>query len=56
MIGLQGTKFQAIPLQKLAKETDFEHRIPTHQWWMSLRPLIAIFAKHKEHDFRGETR
>jgi 6-phosphofructokinase 1 len=56
MMGLQGTKFQAIPLQKLAKETDFEHRIPMHQWWMSLRPLIAIFAKHKEHDFRGETR
>ena len=56
MLGLQGTKFQAIPLQKLAKETDFTHRIPTHQWWMSLRPLIAIFAKHKEHDFHGEKR
>ena len=56
IMGLQGTKFQAIPLQQLAKDTDFEHRIPTHQWWMSLRPLISIFAKHKEHEFRGEKR
>ena len=56
IMGIQGTKFQAIPLQQLAKETDFEHRIPTHQWWMSLRPLIGIFAKHKEHEFRGEKR
>ena len=56
MMGLRGTKFQAIPLRTLAKETDFEHRIPTHQWWMSLRPLIGIFAKHKEHNFHGEER
>ena len=56
MMGLKGTKFRAIPLQQLAKETDFEHRIPTDQWWMSLRPLIGVFAKHKEHEFRGETR
>ena len=56
VMGLQGTKFRAIPLQQLAKETDFDHRIPTHQWWMSLRPLIGIFAKHKEHEFHGEKR
>ena len=55
MIGLKGTKFQAITLQQLKTETDFEHRIPTDQWWMSLRPLISIFAKHTEQEFRGET-
>ena len=54
MLGLQGTKFRTIPLQELVSETDFEHRIPTNQWWMSLRPLVSVFAKHKEHEFRGE--
>ena len=56
IMGLQGTKIRAVPLQQLVMETDFKHRIPAHQWWMSLRPLIGIFAKHKEHDFRGEER
>lgn len=54
MIGLQGVKVKRIPLQDLIPKTDFEHRIPTHQWWMSLRNLIGLLAKHKDHVFLGE--
>lgn len=24
----------------------FRHRIPKHQWWLKLRPLLRILAKH----------
>ncbi|XP_017656969.1 ATP-dependent 6-phosphofructokinase, platelet type-like [Nannospalax galili] len=35
------------PVAELRKETDFEHRIPKHQWWLKLRPLMKILAKYK---------
>ncbi len=54
MIGLQGVKVQRVPLQELISKTDFKYRIPTDQWWMSLRHLIGLLAKHKEHAFLGE--
>ncbi len=54
MIGLQGVKVERIPLQELAAKTDFKYRIPTDQWWMSLRNLIGLLAKHKDHSFLGE--
>ena len=54
ILGLKGTKVRTIPIQQLVKTTDFEHRIPTDQWWMSLRPLVSVLAKHKEHKFCGE--
>ena len=41
-------------MQDLISKTDFKHRIPEQQWWMSLRPLISVLAKHKEHIFLGE--
>jgi len=25
----------------------FRHRIPTYQWWMKLRPLLKVLAKHE---------
>ncbi len=28
-------------------DTDFEHRIPLDQWWIKLRPLSRILAKHE---------
>lgn len=34
------------PIEELAKVTDFEHRLPTEQWWLRLRPLLRIMAKH----------
>lgn len=26
---------------------NFRHRIPTYQWWMKLRPLLKVLAKHE---------
>ena len=54
MVGIRGTEFNCVPFQELVQNTDFEHRIPKQQWWMSLRPLISVLAKHKEHIFLGE--
>lgn len=54
MLGVLGTAFKAIPLQDLIPNTDFKCRIPENQWWMRLRPLISVLAKHKEHVFLGE--
>lgn len=34
------------PVEELEKETDFTHRLPVEQWWMKLRPLLRILAKH----------
>lgn len=27
--------------------SDFQHRIPQQQWWLKLRPLLRILAKHE---------
>lgn len=54
VLGIIGSRFQATPLQDLAEETDFKYRIPKKQWWMSLRKLISLLAKHKEQFFMGE--
>lgn len=37
-------KFTSIP--ELKEESDFKYRIPKHQWWLKLRPLLRILAKH----------
>lgn len=31
----------------LVQETDWEHRIPKNQWWLKLRSLMRIMAKHE---------
>ena len=54
ILGIRGTEFKTVPFRKLVPVTDFKHRIPKEQWWMSLRPLISVLAKHKEHSFMGE--
>ena len=54
VLGIRGTEFKTVPFQELVSETDTKHRIPTQQWWMKLRPLISVLAKHKEHIFVGE--
>ena len=54
MIGLQGVRVKRVPFQDLSPNTDFEHRIPTDQWWMTLRNLISLLAQHKDHAFLGE--
>lgn len=54
MLGIHGKSLSPTPLQELIPNTDFEHRIPTKQWWMKLRSLISVLAHHKERQFLGE--
>ena len=54
MLGIRGTSMVVTPLLDLMEETDFEHRIPKQQWWMSLRGLLNVLAKHQDHIFLGE--
>ena len=35
------------PIEELALNTDFENRLPKHQWWLKVRPLLRILAKHQ---------
>ncbi|VDN00772.1 unnamed protein product [Thelazia callipaeda] len=46
LLGLRGRRVVFTPVEELAKETDFEHRLPKDQWWMRVRPLLRILAKH----------
>ncbi|XP_065346030.1 ATP-dependent 6-phosphofructokinase isoform X3 [Cloeon dipterum] len=46
MLGVVKRQYRYTPLVDLKKETDFEHRIPKKQWWLKLRPLLRILAKH----------
>nr|XP_034185719.1 ATP-dependent 6-phosphofructokinase isoform X1 [Osmia lignaria] len=47
MIGIVRRQYRFTPFTELAEVTDFEHRIPTYQWWMKLRPLLKVLAKHE---------
>ncbi|KOX67867.1 6-phosphofructokinase, partial [Melipona quadrifasciata] len=46
MIGIVRRQYRFTPFTELLQVTDFEHRIPTYQWWMKLRPLLKVLAKH----------
>ncbi|XP_043521112.1 ATP-dependent 6-phosphofructokinase isoform X1 [Frieseomelitta varia] len=47
MIGIVRRQYRFTPFTELLPVTDFEHRIPTYQWWMKLRPLLKVLAKHE---------
>ncbi|XP_076630545.1 ATP-dependent 6-phosphofructokinase isoform X3 [Colletes latitarsis] len=47
MIGIVRRQYRFTPFSDLIENTDFEHRIPTYQWWMKLRPLLKVLAKHE---------
>ncbi|XP_077990362.1 ATP-dependent 6-phosphofructokinase, muscle type-like isoform X5 [Glandiceps talaboti] len=34
-------------VKQLKEITDFQHRIAKDQWWMKIRPLLRILAKHE---------
>ncbi|XP_043211165.1 ATP-dependent 6-phosphofructokinase-like, partial [Amphibalanus amphitrite] len=46
MLGLRSRRYEFTPVHSLKPETDWEHRIQKQQWWMKLRPLMRILAKH----------
>ncbi|XP_078039614.1 ATP-dependent 6-phosphofructokinase isoform X3 [Augochlora pura] len=47
MIGIVRRQYRFTPFSELLDVTDFDHRIPTYQWWMKLRPLLKVLAKHE---------
>ncbi|XP_033220923.1 ATP-dependent 6-phosphofructokinase [Belonocnema kinseyi] len=47
MLGIVRRQYRFTPFKDLINVTDFEHRIPTYQWWMKLRPLLKVLAKHE---------
>ncbi|XP_071553505.1 ATP-dependent 6-phosphofructokinase isoform X5 [Temnothorax nylanderi] len=47
MLGIIRRQYRYTPFMDLIDVTDFEHRIPTYQWWMKLRPLLKVLAKHE---------
>ncbi|XP_057328970.1 ATP-dependent 6-phosphofructokinase isoform X5 [Microplitis mediator] len=47
MLGIIKRQYKYTPLSELESQTDFEHRIPKQQWWMKLRPLLKVLAKHE---------
>lgn len=44
--GLIGKYVCMTPVEELMDDADFRHRLPMEQWWMKLRPLLRILAKH----------
>jgi len=47
MCGIQRRQYVFSPIQALKLYTDFKHRIACKQWWLKLRPLLRILAKHE---------
>ncbi|XP_065204748.1 ATP-dependent 6-phosphofructokinase isoform X3 [Planococcus citri] len=46
MMGVIRRRYRFTPLEELKKETNFDQRIAKKQWWLKLRPLLRILAKH----------
>lgn len=47
MLGIVRRQYRFTPIQELKLYTDFKHRIPVQQWWLNVRPLLRILAKHE---------
>lgn len=46
MLGIVKRYYAYTPVQELKNQTDFKHRLPKAQWWLKMRPLLRILAKH----------
>lgn len=46
LLGIVRRQYRFTPLADLIAETNFDQRIPKSQWWLKLRPLLRILAKH----------
>ncbi|XP_038576279.1 ATP-dependent 6-phosphofructokinase, liver type isoform X1 [Micropterus salmoides] len=47
VLGLNRKVISFIPVTELKAATDFEHRMPTVQWWINLRPMLKMLAKYQ---------
>jgi len=46
VLGMKKRALMFQPLADLKAGTDFDHRIPTSQWWLKIRPIMKILAKY----------
>ncbi|XP_063548528.1 ATP-dependent 6-phosphofructokinase isoform X1 [Cydia strobilella] len=46
LLGVVKRQYKFTPLEDLKAQTNFAQRVPKQQWWMKLRPLLRILAKH----------
>jgi len=54
LLGMMKRHLTFTPVQQLAETTDFKRRLPNQQWWLKLRPLLRILAKHSETAYTTE--
>ncbi|XP_044734750.1 ATP-dependent 6-phosphofructokinase [Chrysoperla carnea] len=46
LLGVLKRQYMFTPLENLRNETNFVNRTAKHAWWLRLRPLLRILAKH----------
>uniref|UniRef100_A0A4W4H5A6 6-phosphofructokinase n=1 Tax=Electrophorus electricus TaxID=8005 RepID=A0A4W4H5A6_ELEEL len=47
VVGLNKKVISFSPVTELKAQTDFEHRMPKEQWWLSLRLMLKMLAKYQ---------
>lgn len=47
LLGLIKRSYEYTRVVDLKRVTDFKHRVPMDNWWLNLRPLMRIMAKHE---------
>lgn len=55
VIGMRSKQIMTTSVFELMTQTDVEHRLPKHQWWMTVRPLMRILAHHESTTYISET-
>jgi 6-phosphofructokinase 1 len=54
LLGVCGRSVVFQPVAALHAETDWVHRLPREQWWLKLRPLLRILAKHTSNNYEQD--
>jgi 6-phosphofructokinase 1 len=47
VVGMCKHQILCTPADDLKEISDFEHRLPTKQWWLKLRSLTRILGQHE---------
>lgn len=47
LLGIIKRQTTFTPVEELKLRCDFTHRVPLDNWWLKLRPLLRILAKHE---------
>ncbi|GAB6028388.1 hypothetical protein CHUAL_002554 [Chamberlinius hualienensis] len=48
LLGIVKREYKFTVITALKNETDYKHRLPLHQWWLKLRPLMNILANYSK--------